>query len=507
MVHISNPKSKYLISSVAFIHQSIEETDVLDPERIDRLVPYFKALATTIQTYRLTDFAVTTTHPIPKTKNKQPLIPKEETFTGNVRIIDKNGETLWFRGEGIANELHRGIEGYEPIEITNERVGARLNSIYPAYPDASDSRHPQQQYHKDQGTHFEKQGLPSGTHHFLHLHEQGQKNNQTAKRAARWCQTMCEDTFGGCAGGNPNRKAKGEAVKTWFEETKETEVAVGLWYSVVEPEAFAKQQEFRQWLVDEDTGLTTHSRFQVSTLQVRVENQGAEPHKDGGDADNSFTCWTAHGIGAGSVDVCFPELGHRVKVLGGDIIGCRASLLDHCVSELKDPRGIILYAMKQRREDMKQHVNFLPDGPERDAILAAKAARDKLKHDEAQREAEEECRRIQRAGMFQENPNAAESEESSEGQGLSARTSGLEHDYRRAEVPKYPNKLRKAFISQRKAIKAMKRNGVSTSEITDAEERPASDFYEYGRKEQARRCLGLNPFGDKMPRRRRAKRT
>ncbi|KAG4415430.1 hypothetical protein IFR04_011424 [Cadophora malorum] len=98
----------------SFIHQNIEETDVLDPERIDRLVPYFKALATTIQTYKLTDFAVTTTHPIPKTKNKQPLIPKEATFTGNVRIIDKNGETLWFRGEGIANELH------EELRATNQ---------------------------------------------------------------------------------------------------------------------------------------------------------------------------------------------------------------------------------------------------------------------------------------------------------------------------------------------------------------------------------------------------
>ena len=130
MVHILSPKSNYLIVAVAFIHQNIEETDVLDPERIDRLVPYFKALATIIQTYKLTDFAVTTTHPIPKTKNKQPLIAKEATFTGNVRIIDKNGETLWFRGEGIANELHRGIEGYEPIEITNERAGAKLNSIY-----------------------------------------------------------------------------------------------------------------------------------------------------------------------------------------------------------------------------------------------------------------------------------------------------------------------------------------------------------------------------------------
>ncbi|PVH81060.1 hypothetical protein DL98DRAFT_625817 [Cadophora sp. DSE1049] len=311
----------------SFINQNIEETNVLDSTQIDRLVPYFQALANTIQTYKLTDFAVSTSHPIPKTKNKQPLIPKEETFAGNTKVIDKNGETLWFRGEGITNELHRGIDGYEPIEITNERAGAKLNSIYPAYPDSYDSRHPQKQYHKDQRRYFEKQGLPFGTHHFLRLQEQGKKNNQTAKRAARWCQTMCEDTFGGCAAGNPNRQAKGEAVRTWFEDTKETEVAVGMWYSVVEPEAFAKQQEFR--------------RFQFSTLQVRVENQGAEPHKDGGDADNSFTCWTAHGIGAGSVDVCFPELGHRVKVLEEDVIGCRANLLDHCVSELKDPRGII----------------------------------------------------------------------------------------------------------------------------------------------------------------------
>jgi len=319
---------------------------------------------------------------------------------------------------------------------------------------------------------------------------------------------MCEDTFGGCAGGNPNRKAKGEAVKTWFEETKETEVALGLWYSVVEPEAFAKQQEFRQWLVDEDTGLTTHSRFQFSTLQVRVENQGAEPHKDGGDADNSFTCWTAHGIGAGSVDVCFPELGHRVKVLGGDVIGCRASLLDHCVSELKDPRGIILYAMKQRREDMKQHVNFLLDGPEKDSILAAKAARDKLKYDEAQRESKEEYRRIQRAEVSHLAASTSSSEDSiEEDRSLQDQTEVMEHGYRRAEVPKYPNKLKRAFISQRKAIKAMKRNGLSSSEIKDAEQRPASDFYEYGRKEEARRCLGLSPFGDKLLRRRRTERT
>lgn len=66
-------------------------------------------------------------------------------------------------------------------------------------------------------------------------------------------------------------------------------------------------------------------------------------------------------------------------------------------SELKDPRGIILYAMKQTRDNLKQHINYLPDCPEKDAILAARASRDNEKKLGLQAEVDEEARRIHNA--------------------------------------------------------------------------------------------------------------
>lgn len=334
------------------------------------------------------------------------------------------------------------------------------------------------------------QGFNLGTHHFGLLQEQGHKNDQTHKRAAPWFQPNSEDTFGGKDQKNPNREARGAAVKTWAVETKETEVAVGLWYSVVEPAAFKKQQELRQFLVDEGTGLETHSRCQFSTLTVQVENEGVEPHKDGGDAADSFTFGTAHDVGAGSVDVCFPEIGHRVKLLEGDTLGCRANLLDHCVTEVRDPRGIILYAMKQSRDKLKQHVNFLPDVPEKDAIFAAKSKRGKEKKEKLEQCADQEMQHIQQSSQEQTTGGTFGTETLNDLQA----DPNAEHDYRRVEIPKHPNKLQKARVEKRKAVQSLERNEALASEILAEENKPVLDSYVYNNTEEARRVKGLNPY-------------
>jgi len=55
-------------------------------------------------------------------------------------------------------------------------------------------------------------------------------------------------------------------------------------------------------------------------------------------------------------------------------------------------------------------------------------------------------------------------------------------------------------------VKALKRDEANGAEIKNAEEKPASDFYEYGKKKEARRSVGLNPFADKALRKKGVKR-
>lgn len=199
-------------------------------------------------------------------------------------------------------------------------------------------------------------------------------------------------------------------------------------------------------------------------------------HKDGGDAADSITWWTCHGSGSSGVDICFPQLGHRVKLLDGDIIGVRACLLDHCVTELRGERGVILFGAKDDHQSIRQHIHYMPDGPERDKVISDKQKRDDDVQAKHMKKRKTEIERIRAL-----RSDIVEIESGDLVPGIPPTSP---EEWMLLEIPNDMRNLRGSTTKKNAYIRSLRNNSASKTELDKARELPASTFYQLTTNEQ-----------------------
>jgi hypothetical protein len=334
---------------------------------------------------------------------------------------------------------------------------------------------------------LDSKGLGHGAGHFGLWHARGQQSNQTSKSNGPWCHILSEDTRGGPqTSPEKEREAHRAAFQKYQLRLIPVEEALGIFYKALAPEKFAKSREQREFIVAEFTKYGLESLPQLSENQchlfmARVKNKSVTNHKDEGDF--GLAVETTFGDFAGG-DFCCSELNERFYFRAGDFLVMDAKVLAHCVAHFDGERTTIVFTSKSSSESRKPHVNYMDDGPEKDAILAQKAAKDAAAAGAHETEQQLELElilgylgdkaRIEEGVLVVDNPQFPSTEE----------------DYKLFYIPLDAKRLEKAKSFKKKAYKAAG-SEVKAEEIAVT---PASLHYTFAIQEIKRFDKGLNPF-------------
>lgn len=381
------------------------------------------------------------------------------------------------------DEFYRGVPDHKPLEPQLRIWDEGLEREYPSHdPRKTDGRHPSDGYHRAQITYLDSKGLGHGAGHFGIWHARGQQSHQTSKSNGPYCHILSEDTRGG-----PHtlpekvREVRRAAFKKYQLRLIPVEEALGIFYKVLAPEKFAKSREQREFIVAEFTkygleSLPQLSEYQCHLFMARVKNKSVTNHKDEGDF--GLAVETTFGNFAGG-DFCCSELNERFYFRAGDFLVMDARVLAHCVAHFDGERTTIVFTSKSSCETRKPHVNYMEDGPEKDAILATKGSRESVRGD--LRAAEEA--RVQHyidAGF----------ELATDGQFPSW------DEWRLTGIPSRPNKLAKATVEKNHEIRAFKKvlPKKDLGELGFMKNLPDSLFYPFTRAEKTRLERERPPF-------------
>ena len=260
---------------------------------------------------------------------------------------------------------------------------------------------------------------------------------------------------------------------------------MGIFYKALAPEKFAKSREQREFIVAEFTKYGLESLPQLSENQchlfmARVKNKSVTNHKDEGDF--GLAVETTFGNFAGG-DFCCSELNERFYFRAGDFLVMDAKALAHCVAHFDGERTTIVFTSKSSSETRKPHVNYMDDGPEKDAILAAKAAKDAAAAGAHGIEQQVELElilgyfngkaRIEEGVLVVDKPQFPSTEE----------------DYKLVYIHLDAKRLEKAKGLKKKAYKASEKEEAEEIAVT-----PASLYYSFASQEIKRFEKGHNPF-------------
>ncbi len=214
---------------------------------------------------------------------------------------------------------------------------------------------------------------------------------------------------------------------------------------------------------------------------ARVKNKSVTNRKDEGDF--GLAVETTFGDFTGG-DFCCSELNERFYFRAGDFLVMDAKVLVQCVAHFDGRRTTIVFISKSSSETRKPHVNYMEDVPEKDAILAAKAAKDAAATGTYKTEQQLELELI--LGYF---ANKAKIDE-----GVLAidkpQFPCTEEDYKLLHIHLDARRLDKAKGLKRKTYKAAE----SEEEAQEIAITPASLYYNLASQETKRFEKGLNPF-------------
>jgi hypothetical protein len=418
---------------------------------------------------------------------QDPSLPSRSTILRGCRIYFLDGELALCWMPHAIDECYRGVPDHKPLEPQLRVWDEELERVYPAHdPRKNDGRHPSDGYHRAQIAYLDSKGLGHGANHFGHWHARGQQSNQTSKSNGPWCHILSEDTRGG-----PQtipekvREVHKAAFKKYQLRLILVEEALGKFYKVLSPEKFAKSREQREFIVAEFTKYGLESLPQLSENQchlfmARVKNKSVTNHKDEGDF--GLAVETTFGDFAGG-DFCCSELNERFYFRAGDFLVMDAKVLAHCVAHFDGERTTIVFTSKSSSESRKPHVNYMDDGPEKDAILAEKAAKDATAAGADGIEQQLELELIQ--GYFDGKARIEE--------GVlvvdKPQFPSTEEDYKLIYIHLDAKRLEKAKGLKKKAYKASESEAAEEIAVT-----PASLYYQFASRESKRFEKGLNTF-------------
>ncbi|KAG4434110.1 hypothetical protein IFR05_010419 [Cadophora sp. M221] len=280
--------------------------------RLDRGSKWYKHL---ISQLPLVTCQFDRTYYLRRPRDKNPWVPKSHTFTRGCVIKYKNGEIclVWLRN--AIDEFYRGIPEHQFLEPQLVKWGEELEAQFPVHlpKTAGDSREPETLYNKAQRAYYQTKNLGWGGLHLGIYEMRGQIGNQTMKNGEPFCQSITEDSLGG------------------------------------------KKEQLKKYVVD------ALSAFYEAVDMVR--NKSVPSHKNC--FDRRLTVETVYGDFTGG-DFCLPDINQRLEFRSRDFIAMDARATAHCVTEFRGARTALVFLSKSDSTTVKQHVDYMEDGPEKD---------------------------------------------------------------------------------------------------------------------------------------------
>ena len=295
-----------------------------------------------------------------------------------------------------------------------------------------------------------------------------------------WCHMVTGDSKG------KGNAAEAAALVEFRANFLPVEEGMCAFAEAIDAERYTENKKHFDFITSQDPEFAEKklADFQCHLCQSHVVNRTVLPHKDVLNYGPVIeTCW---GDFVGG-DFCLPEVGVTLPFQRGVFIYMEAAIVSHAVQHVTGDRGAWVQYNKSDATMLKQTVKLMEEGPEKEEVMAKKAAVNAAKAATHQRAEVNELILIKgyRPDMIITRDGELELDESFR--------PTTQEEYKMLFWTLKPRKLKAARSAKIIAIQHLKDAG-DLQGVGEAKKRPASVFKPLSNVEQRRWDKGLHPF-------------